>query len=226
MGLRAIRFCFKELDIFKTQLKGIFRASKYGNIKILFPMIASIKEIKTIHQILDTCKKELKEQKIDFNNDIEIGIMVEIPSSAIIADLFAKYVNFFSIGTNDLIQYTLAIDRLNQEVSYLYEPAHPAVLRLIETTIQSGIKHNIPVNMCGEMAGEIMYIPILLALGIHSLSMNPVAIPFVKEVIRHLTIEESKKIYNSIKNMEECSLIEEYLKNFMKEKFHDFSFIF
>ncbi len=225
MGLRAIRFCFKEKEIFKLQLKGLLRAGLYGNIKVLFPMVSGPGEFFTIKNILNECKKELKEQKIEFKDDLEIGIMIEIPSAAVIADIFSKYVDFFSIGTNDLIQYTLAIDRLNQDVSYLYEPAHPAVIRLIENTIKAAKNKNIPVNMCGEMAGEVLYLPILLALEIDALSMNPVAIPFVKEIICNMTLKEAKEIYKNIKNLEECKKIEEYLKNTLKSKFKDFSFI-
>ena len=225
MGLRAIRFCFKEKEIFKLQLKGLLRAGLYGNIKVLFPMVSGPGEFFTIKNIINECKKELKEQKIEFKDDLEIGIMIEIPSAAVIADIFSKYVDFFSIGTNDLIQYTLAIDRLNQDVSYLYEPAHPAVIRLIENTIKAAKNKNIPVNMCGEMAGEVLYLPILLALEIDALSMNPVAIPFVKEIICNMTLKEAKEIYKNIKNLEECKKIEEYLKNILKSKFKDFSFI-
>ncbi len=226
MGLRAIRFCLKEIDIFKQQLKGILRAALYGNIKILIPMVSGIKEIFTINTIVKECKEELEKEQKEFKEDVPIGIMVEIPSIAVISDIAAKYVDFFSIGTNDLIQYTLAIDRLNQDVSYLYEPAHPAVLRLIELTVNSAKKSNIPVAMCGEMAGEVLYVPILLALKIDTLSMNPVAIPFVKEIICNTTLKEAEEIYNKIKNLEECFTIEKTLKSIMKEKFKNFEFIF
>jgi phosphotransferase system enzyme I (PtsI) len=226
MGLRAIRFCLKERDIFKSQLKGILRAAVFGNIKLLIPMVSGIKEIFTIKTIIAECKKELEKENKKFKNDIELGVMVEIPSIAVISDIFAKYVDFFSIGTNDLIQYTLAIDRLNQDVSYLYEPAHPAVLRLIESTVNAAKNAKIPIAMCGEMAGESLYIPILLALKIDTLSMNPVAIPFVKEIICNMTLKEAEEIYNKIKILEECSLIEKTLKYIMQEKFRNFEFIF
>jgi phosphotransferase system enzyme I (PtsI) len=221
MGLRAIRFCLKEKEIFKSQLKGILRAKeKFDNIKMLVPMVSELKEIIEVKNLLNQCKKEVGiDKKIDF------GIMIEIPSSAIIADIFARQVDFFSIGTNDLIQYTLAIDRLNQDVTYLYEPAHPAVLRLIENSINSAKKENIPVTMCGEMAGEVIYIPLLIAMGINSLSMNPTSIPFIKEIVCNLTVEECKKVFDIVKNFNTCSEIEGFLKNFIKEKFKDFSLI-
>ncbi len=226
MGLRAIRFCLKEKEIFKAQLKGIFRAALYGNIKMLIPMVSGIKEVFAIKDIIDECKAELKDEQKEFKDNVPVGIMVEIPSTAVIADIFAKYVDFFSIGTNDLIQYTLAIDRLNQDVSYLYEPAHPAVLRLIELTVKAAKSANIPVAMCGEMAGEVIYVPLLLALKIDTLSMNPVAIPFVKEIICNMTLKEAEEIYNKIKELEDCTSIEKNLKNIMKEKFKKFEFIF
>ncbi len=222
MGLRAIRFCFREKEIFKTQLKGILRArAAYDNIKILIPMVSGIKEISDTKKLISECKDEL-----NITRDIELGIMIEIPSAAIISDIFAKKVDFLSIGTNDLIQYTLAIDRLNQDVTYLYEPAHPAVLRLIETTVKSAKQNGIKINMCGEMAGEVLYTPILVAMGIDALSMNPVAIPFVKEIICNLTMDESKKILKDIMQFEDCKTIEAYLKEEMHKKFSDFAFVF
>ncbi len=227
MGLRAVRFCLKELDIFKSQIKGLIRATfLFDNIKILIPMVSGINEIIKVKEIINLCHKELNIDNRDKLKRVDIGVMVEIPSSAILADIFCQYVDFFSIGTNDLIQYTLAIDRLNKDVSYLYEPAHPGVLRLIELTIKTAKKFNIPVAMCGEMAGEIMYIPILLAMGIESLSMNPASIPLVKEIICNLSLKESKKIYNRIKKLHTCIEIEKFLKTELNSKFPNLSFLF
>ncbi len=224
MGLRAIRFCFKYPDIFKAQLKGILMASTMKNIKILFPMVSGIVEIEKLLELVEETKKELKKDKIKYNENIEIGIMIEIPSSAILSDLFSKKVNFFSIGTNDLIQYTLAIDRLNDDVSYLYEPGHPAIVRLIQMVINGAKNSNIPVNVCGEMAGEALYVPVLLGLGIRKLSMNPVSIPQIKELIRNLKIEECIKIVENILKLEKSTLIKEYLYDTISKKVKNFEY--
>ena len=212
MGLRAIRFCLKEVAIFKTQLRAILRASAYGKVRILFPMISGIEEVWQTKKILDEVKEELNAEMKAFDPDIEIGIMVEVPSAGTIADLLAKEVNFFSIGTNDLIQYTLAIDRVNEQVSYLYEPLHPAVLRLIRNIINSAHSNGITVAMCGEMAGEPFYIPILLGLGIDELSMNVMALPRVKRILRSLYYKESKSITDDVFKLSTAREIEIMLK--------------
>lgn len=212
MGLRAIRFCLKEIAIFKTQLRAILRASAYGKVRILFPMISGIEEVWQTKKILDEVKKELQAEMKTFDPDIEIGIMVEVPSAGTIADLLAKEVNFFSIGTNDLIQYTLAIDRVNEQVSYLYEPLHPAVLRLIRNIINAAHSNGLTVAMCGEMAGEPFYIPILLGLGIDELSMNVMALPRVKRILRSLHYKESKSITDDVFKLSTAQEIEKLLK--------------
>ncbi len=222
MGLRAIRLCFKNPEIFKNQLKGILKASRYSNIKILFPMISGLQEIEKIKAFLKDVKNELMEEGTKFNDKIEIGIMIEIPSSAILSDIFSREVDFFSIGTNDLIQYTLAIDRMNEDVSYLYEPAHPAILRLIEMTLNGAKKNNIPVSVCGEMAGEALYVPVLIGLGINKLSMNPSSIPYIKELIRNLSIKECVEIVKKIKKMEKASQIKEFLYDTISKKVKNF----
>ncbi len=212
MGLRAIRFCLKEVVIFKTQLRAILRASAYGKVRILFPMISGLEEVWQIKKILEEVKKELNAEMKAFDPDVEIGIMVEVPSAGTIADLLAKEVNFFSIGTNDLIQYTLAIDRVNEQVSYLYEPLHPAVLRLIRNIIDAAHSNGITVAMCGEMAGEPFYIPILLGLGIDELSMNVLALPRVKRILRSLYYKESKSITDDVFKLSTAQEIEKTLK--------------
>jgi len=212
MGLRAIRFCLKEMGIFKTQLRAILRASVYGQIKILFPMISCFEEVMQIKKILVEVKKELKKEKQAFNPDIEFGIMIEVPSAAAIADILAREVNFFSIGTNDLIQYLLAIDRVNEQVSYLYEPLHPAVLRLLRKIVDAAHDNGIPVAMCGEMGGDTAYIPILLGLGIDELSMNPIAILEAKQVIRSMYYKQCREIVDKLFAFQTADEIRNYLK--------------
>ncbi len=211
MGLRAIRFCLKEVPIFKTQLRAILRASAFGKVKIMFPMISCVEEVRQIKKIMEDVKKELQKEKKEFDPDLEIGIMVEVPSSATIADLLAKEVQFFSIGTNDLIQYLLAIDRVNEQVSYLYEPLHPAVLRLLRRIIDSAHDNGIPVAMCGEMAGEPIYIPILLGLGIDELSMNPIAILAAKKVLRSLEFKQCKMVVDKLFEFSTAAEIKDFL---------------
>lgn len=198
MGLRAIRLCLKEIDIFKTQLRGILRASHYGNTSIMFPMISGMEELRRAKDILEETKNELRKDSIPFDENISVGIMVEVPSAATIADIFATDVDFFSIGTNDLIQYSLAIDRGNEYVNYLYEPLHPAVLRLIKFTIDAAHDAGIPVSMCGEMAGREIYTPILLGMGIDILSTNVFSISHVKEMTRKVDLETCKNIVEHI----------------------------
>jgi phosphotransferase system enzyme I (PtsI) len=219
MGLRAIRFCLKEMEIFKTQLRAILRASAFGNMKIMFPMISCVDEVQQIKKILREVKAQLKKEKKPFNSEIPIGIMVEVPSSATIADLLAKEVNFFSIGTNDLIQYLLAIDRVNEQVSYLYEPLHPAVLRLLRRIIQAAHDNGIPVAMCGEMAGESMYIPILLGLGIDELSMNPVAILEAKKVLRTMNYKRCREVVDQLFSFTTAEDIKKFLNRKTKKYF-------
>jgi phosphotransferase system enzyme I (PtsI) len=198
MGLRAIRLCIKEIDLFKAQLRGILRASAHGPLKILFPMISGMEEVKKAKAVLRECMAELEQERVPFDEHIRIGIMVEVPSTCMITDLLAGEVDFFSIGTNDLIQYALAIDRVNEYVSYLYEPLHPAVLRMIKKTVEDAHAHNIEVAICGEMAGEPLYVPILLGLELDELSMNAYSIPRVKKIIRGLRHSYCKSLVTEI----------------------------
>ena len=221
MGLRAIRFCLKEVELFKVQLRAIARASAFGKTRIMFPMISGIEELREAKKIFCEVKRDLRAQGIRVGEDIEIGIMIEVPSAVVIADELAKEVDFFSIGTNDLIQYALAIDRINERVTYLYEPLHPAVLRLIKQVIDIGHGAGIRVAMCGEMAGEPAYIMILLGLEIDELSMNPLAIPKVKKVIRGSTLKESKELLEKVMTFSSASEIREFVNNYMRNRFPD-----
>ncbi len=219
LGLRAIRFSLKETGIFKTQLRGILRASVYGKLRILLPMISGIEEIRQAKTILEEVKKSLAKAKIPFDEEIRIGAMIEIPSASDIADILAREVDFFSIGTNDLIQYALAVDRINEHVSYLYEPLHPAVLRIIRWVVRSGHEAGIPVAICGEMAAEPIYAVVLLGLGLDEFSMNPVSIPKVKKVLRKARFEETRSLVEQLFQFSTASEIECFLRNWMAERF-------
>ena len=194
MGWRAIRFCLAQPDLFKTQLRAILRASAFGNAKIMYPMISNVDEIVRANAILDQAKKELFERGYPFNPHIEVGAMIEVPSAAMIADLIAPHVSFFSLGTNDLIQYTLAIDRGNERVAYLYEPTHPAILRLIKRTADVGHRFGIWTGLCGGVGGDPLMTPLLIGLGIDELSVSPSVLPVVKDAVRSITYSEARDI--------------------------------
>ena len=194
LGWRAIRFCLENVEIFKTQLRAILRASVVGNVKIMFPMISGLDELRRAIVILGECKEELRSAKIDAAEKVEVGAMVEIPSAAICASVLAPEVDFFSIGTNDLIQYALAVDRVNEKIAHLYEPTHPAVLRLLKMIVDAGHAHNIWVGVCGEMAGDIALVPVLLGLGVEELSTAAILVPRVKRAVQSLSIPECREL--------------------------------
>ncbi len=219
LGLRAIRFSLKETEIFKTQLRGILRASVYGKLRILLPMISRVEEIRQARAMLDEVMRGLAKAKIPFDEEIKIGAMIEIPSASDIADILAKEVDFFSIGTNDLIQYALAVDRINEHVSYLYEPLHPAVLRIIRRVVRSGHETGIPVAICGEMAAEPVYAVVLLGLGLDEFSMNPISIPKVKKVLRMSKFEETRSLVDQLFQFPTASEIECFLRSWMAKRF-------
>ena len=194
LGWRAIRFCLENIDIFKTQLRAILRASAVGNVKIMFPMISGVGELRRALSILAECKEELRRTGSTFSDTTEVGAMIEIPSAALSADILAREVDFFSIGTNDLIQYAIAVDRVNERIAHLYEPTHPAVLRLLKMIADAARANDIWVGVCGEMAGDIALIPLLLGLGMDELSAGATLVPRVKRAVQSLTIPECRQL--------------------------------
>jgi phosphotransferase system enzyme I (PtsI) len=219
MGLRAIRFCLREPDIFKAQLKGILRASTYGKIKILLPMISGVEELREVKAILEQVKDELKKNRVPFDTEIPLGVMIEIPSAAVTADILAGEADFFSIGTNDLIQYSLAIDRVNEHVSYLYEPLHPANMRNIKGVVDTAHEAGIEVGICGEMAADPLYTLIFLGLGLDDLSMNPLAIPRVKKILRRSTQSEGVRLLKEVLQFATAKETELFIRKEMCEQF-------
>ena len=221
LGLRAIRFCLQKKDLFRTQLRGILRASVHANIKILYPMISGLTELRETKKILNEVKSQLRAESTPFNEQIDIGVMIEIPSAALIADLLAIEVDFFSVGTNDLIQYTLAIDRQNEHVAYMYEPLDPAVLRLLHTVSDAARKAKITLAMCGEMAGDPLYAAILLGMGYHILSMNVASIPWVKKVIRSVRLQDAVELASLVMKQPTAAQARKTAEDFMQDRFPD-----
>jgi phosphotransferase system enzyme I (PtsI) len=194
LGWRAIRFCLQERDIFRVQLRAILRASVEGNVQMMYPMISGIDELNQANAMLEEFKAELRGEGIPFDENLAVGAMLEIPSAAVAAESLARRVKFFSIGTNDLIQYSLAVDRLNEKIAHLYEPTHPAILRLIKMTADAGRHHGIWVGVCGEMAGDPILTPLLLGLGVTELSAAPAVVPQIKYLIRRLKMNEAREL--------------------------------
>jgi len=217
LGWRAIRFCLARPDIFKVQLRAILRASVHGKLKLMYPMISGIEELKQANGILNDARNELLKEGIPFDKNLEVGAMIEVPSAAMTADLLAEEADFFSIGTNDLIQYSLAVDRANEKVAYLYEPAHPAVLRLIKNIIDSAHEAGIWVGMCGEMAGEPALILLLLGLGLDEFSIPPLLVPEAKYIIRSVTMEQVRGITKKALRLSTGKEVEEFAQAKLKE---------
>ena len=217
LGYRAIRICLREPEIFKIQLRALYKASKYGKLSIMLPMISSINEIRKANEIIEEVKKELELNGIEFDNNVKVGIMIEIPSAAIMAEELAKECDFFSIGTNDLIQYTIAVERGNEKISDLYTKFNPAVIKLIKMTIDGAHKSNIFCGMCGEAASDERFIPILIGLGLDEFSMNPIKILSVRKMIRKLNKKDCEKIVKEILNMNTSEEIKEKLTGYIKK---------
>ena len=217
LGWRAIRFCLARPDIFKIQLRAILRASVHGNLKLMYPMISGIEELRKANILLEECKKELKEKGLAFNDSMEVGAMIEVPSAAMTADIIAKEADFFSIGTNDLIQYSIAVDRSNEKVAYLYEPAHPGVLRLIKNIIDVGHRAGIWVGMCGEMAGDPLFTLILLGLGLDEFSMPSIMVPEIKHIIRSVNMAQAKQIAEEAVSLPTAAEVESFVNLKLKQ---------
>jgi len=212
LGYRAIRICLDRPELFMTQLRAILRASKYGKLKIMFPMISSLQELRSAKAMLMEAKKQLTDEKISFDADIETGIMIEVPSAALITDILVREVDFFSIGTNDLCQYTLAVDRMNEQVAYLYDPYHPAVLRLIQQVIQQAGNNQIEVSLCGELASDPQATMLLMGLGLTVFSMSAASIPQIKNIIISNSMEKAREVAQKVMLMEDSNQIKTYLQ--------------
>ena len=219
LGWRALRFCLENPKLFKSHLRAILRASIKGNVKLLLPMVSSLEEIYKARAIIDQVKGDLLSQNIPFDENIEIGAMIEIPSAAIIADVLAEELDFLSIGTNDLIQYTVAVDRTNLRVAHLYNRLPLAVLRLIKNVVDAGHRKGIWVGMCGEMAGDPLATLILLGLGLDELSVSPAMLLEVKKIIRSVTYAEAQKIAEKALQLKTSQQIERYIRNVMSTRY-------
>ncbi|RLB19329.1 MAG: phosphoenolpyruvate--protein phosphotransferase [Deltaproteobacteria bacterium] len=217
MGLRAIRLCLREPAIFKSQLRAILRASTFGRVQLMFPMISGLQEVLQAKEMLSTIRKELDSEGLLYDENMPVGVMIEIPSAVTISDLLSRHVDFFSIGTNDLIQYALAIDRVNEHVAYMYQPFHPAILRMIQQTVQEGKKAGIKVSLCGEMAGDPLCIPILLALGLDELSMTARSIPLVKNIVRAIPLAQAQQDLERVIQLSTAKEVRDYLLTRMKK---------
>jgi phosphotransferase system enzyme I (PtsI) len=222
LGLRAIRLCLHRPDMFRAQLRAILRASAFGTLRIMYPMISGVAEIRAANAILEDVKAELRREGVAFDPEIQVGAMIEIPSAAMIADLLAREVDFFSVGTNDLIQYALAIDRINEQVAYLYEPLHPAVLRLIWSVVSAAHNEGIWISMCGEMAADPLHALFLVGLGFDELSMTPAAIPLMKRIIRSVTYGQAAEVAHRVFGCATASEVEGLLRQEMRARFPEY----
>lgn len=220
LGWRAVRFCLSRPELFKTQLRALLRASAHGDLRIMFPMISGVEELEKILLLLEEAKDECRSRQQPFNEEIQTGIMIEVPSAAMTTDILARKVDFFSIGTNDLIQYTIAVDRGNERIAYLYEPFHPGVLRLIKMVVDNAHAAGIPVSMCGEMAGDPMASVILLGMGLDIYSMSSFGIPEVKQIIRSISMIEAEELVGEIMEMKSYAEIDQHVTGWMNARYN------
>ncbi|MCC5834829.1 MAG: phosphoenolpyruvate--protein phosphotransferase [Opitutales bacterium] len=217
MGFRAIRFCLEHPKVFKEQLRAILRASAFGQVQVLYPMISSCEELVAANALLEECKEELAGKGIAFDPAIRRGCMIEVPSAAVISDLLAKHCDFFSIGTNDLVQYLLAVDRINDRISHLYQPNHPAVMRALSFIFEAGKRNGIPVSVCGELAGDPLYAPLLFGLGADELSLSWSSLPQLKFLLRRMRMKDARRLAVKVLRSESADEIQAHLKGFCEE---------
>ncbi|HET6430177.1 MAG TPA: phosphoenolpyruvate--protein phosphotransferase [Phycisphaerae bacterium] len=222
LGCRSIRFCFQNLPLFKTQLRAILRASLKGNVSVMFPLISNVMEVRQAKMIMRDVQEDLEEEGVEVRGDVPVGIMVEVPSAALMCERLVKVVDFFSIGTNDLIQYTLAVDRSNERVAPLFTGAHPAVLRLIKEVIRAGQRHDVGVSLCGEMGSQPEFALLLIGMGLRSISVAPPAIPEVKKLVRSITLERARKVARTVIGYDNDKQIVSYLRNQLREVMPEF----
>ena len=221
LGLRSMRLTLHNIPMFKTQLRAILRAATVGDVRIMFPLVSTLLELRQAKMILGDVVEDLEEHKVAFNAKVKVGMMVEVPSAALMADEFAREVDFFSIGTNDLIQYTLGVDRANPAVAYLYSSADPSVLRLIEGVVKASEKYNLPVSVCGQMSSDPIYTPLLVGMGLRELSVTPQAILEVKQAVRNLTVAQAREILDRARTLDVARDVENYLRGEMKKSSPD-----
>jgi phosphotransferase system enzyme I (PtsI) len=222
LGLRSIRLALRNRDLFRTQLRAILRASSFGDIRIMFPLISTIMELRQARMVLADAMEDLEEAGIDFDREIKVGMMVEVPSAIIMMERFVEEVDFFSIGTNDLIQYCLAVDRSNKDVANLYSAADPAVIRMIDMAVRTANEHSIPISLCGQMGGNPMYTMLLLGLGLRSFSVTPAAVPELKRVCRSVSIDQCNHVAEQVSTLESAHMVKAYLKEELTKVFPEF----